>query len=85
MSRAARCNNDSAAGLDISAGVGCAKPRQGKHDDGIEGELELVPNGEAVGLDARCNCRRRAEVGCLFGASADARRATCLRQLGIDT
>ena len=54
MSLPARCSNDSTARLDISTRVGLAKPREGRHDNGIEGELGPVPEGETVrdNLDA---------------------------------
>ena len=48
MSLPARCGNDSTARLDISTRVGLAKPREGRHDSGIEGELGPVPEGETV-------------------------------------
>ena len=43
-----RGGRDSAAWLDIGAGVGLAEPRKGRHDSGIEGELGPVPEGETV-------------------------------------
>ncbi|CAE7405242.1 unnamed protein product, partial [Symbiodinium sp. KB8] len=46
MSLPARGGNDRAAGLDIGTGVGLAKPRKGRHESGIEGELGPVPKGE---------------------------------------
>ena len=48
MSLPARCGNDSTARLDISTRVGLAKPREGRDDSGIEGELGPVPEGETV-------------------------------------
>ena len=43
-----RGGRDSAAWLDIGAGVGLAEPHKGRQDSGIEGELGPVPEGETV-------------------------------------
>ena len=58
MSLPARCGNDSTARLDISTRVGLAKPREGRHDSGIEGELGPVPERET----ARKTSMRRASA-----------------------
>ena len=55
-----RGGSDSAAWLDIGAGVGLAEPRKGRHDSGIEGELGPVPEGETV---ATTSLRRASAIG----------------------
>ena len=64
MSLPARCGNDSTARLDISTRVGLAKPREGRHDSGIEGELGPVPEGGTVrdNFDAPGVCDEHIDI-----------------------
>ena len=82
-----RGGRDSAAWLDIGAGVGLAEPRKGRHDSGIEGELGPVPEGETVrdNFDARASAigtstfmsARRTLRATLAPASRQTRATAC--------
>ena len=87
MSHPARGGNDRAAGLDIGTRVGLAKPREARHDSGIEGELGPVPEREtarktsmrrasATGTSTRMSASRTLRAT-LAPASRQARATAC--------